>query len=481
MVSFNIFVLGAGVSAVDVHPHKAAVQSIDHVVVGLVHSFKSDCWKKRPVALMQHASNVTKVGNPGAGMNPDEIEPFTTVLKDGYMLTDCVKDAMYEHGDKHGNNAASYKMGSVAGVSIVHYSEIVDKIDQEEMSHQVCFEFCRTVPDMTFFGINNGNDCYCTPYYKPMAGSSDECDVPCPGEPYQMCGGKSKSSVFSMHMCADTANDLETALGTAGELLTSLDDLTANMKEIAEVGQADANLFQDSFGAVGDPAVSDLMQAAKVWAGDLLHAAEGGVDLSDKLKSTKDEGDALKGNDFTDYEKSKEAEDVIKVLQRSTSTGETSLEELTEMLELAHPSAEEGEYAAAQYYPVMYFVDRQFEPVPQTCGGQTIAKPIFGKSKDECATACDALAGECVAFSFFEKDSSVCFLFDKLTSVQYYTGCVADDVFLQTSQKIRKEAPYTATCVAKLSSFEGTTLKPDRSGKCDACLKEVTKANRCFK
>lgn len=473
--------IGTSVSAVDVHPHEAAARSIDHVVVGLMHTFKSDCWKKRPVAWMQQAATLTKVSNPGAGMNPEDIEPFTTVLKDGFMMTDCVKDAMYEHGDKHGNNADSYKMGNVAGVSIIHYSEIVARENQEDMTHQVCFEFCRTVPDMTFFGINNGRDCYCTPYYKPMAGSSDECDVPCPGAPMQMCGGKTKSTVFSMHMCADTANDLETALGNAGDVLTSLGELTANMKEIAEAGEADANVFQESLGAAGDPAASDLMQSAKVWAGELLHAAEDGADFSDELTSAKDEGNDLKGEDFTDYEKGKAAENVIEILQKGTSKGEASLEELVGMFELAHPAAEAEEDVAAQYYPVMHFVDKEFEEVPQTCGGDTLAKPILGKSKDECAMACDALVGKCVGFSHFEKDSSVCFLFEKFKSVQYYTGCDASDAdFLQTTRQTKKQAPYTATCVAKLSLFEGTTLKPDKSGKCDMCLKEATKANRCF-
>jgi len=477
----TLCLFGTGVSAVNVHPHQAVAHSIDHIEVGLIHSFKSDCWKKRPVAWVQHGATIKKVTNPGAGMNPDDIEPFETVLKDGYAVTDCVKDAMYEHGDKHGDNANQYKMGDIANVSIVHYTEIVAKEDQEDMTHQVCFEFCRTVPDMTFFGINNGRDCYCTPYYKPMAGSSDECDAPCPGKPGQMCGGKSKSSVFSMHMCADTANDLETALSNAGDLLTSLDGLTADMKEIVEAGEADANLFQESFGGAGDAAVSDLMQSAKNWAGKLLHAADDGVDVSDKLTKVKGTGKDLKGKDFTKSDDLKEAEKAIKKMQRLTSKGEGSVEELTEMFELAHPSAEEEDDAAMQYYPVMYFIDKEFEEVPQTCGGDTLAEPIFGSSKNECAMACDALPGKCVGFGFFEKDSSVCFLFEKLKSVQYYTGCdSSDSKFLQTTKHSKREAPFEATCAAKLSLFEGTTLKPDKSGKCDMCLKEATKADRCF-
>ena len=47
--------------------------------------------------------------------------------------------------------------------------------------------------------------------------------------------------------------------------------------------------------------------------------------------------------------------------------------------------------------------------------------------------------------------------------------------------KETKSVPFIAECMAKLSDFKGTTLKPDRSGTCDMCLKEVTKAARCCK
>jgi len=481
MVALRSFALfGTGVCATNVHPHKAVAHSIDHIEVGLIHTFRSDCFKKRPVSWVQHGSTIKKARNPGAGMTPDDIEPFSTVLKDGYAMADCVKDKMYEHGDKHGDNADEYKMGDISNVSIVHYTEMVAKEDRQEITHEVCFDFCRTVPDMGFFGIVNGRDCYCTPYYDPMASNSDECDAVCPGNPTTMCGGKTKSSIFSMHMCANTEGDLATAMENAGELLTSLDDLTADMTEVVEAGEKEANAMQKSFGSAGDPDASGLFQDAKVWAGKLLHAKDDGVEASEKLTGVKDKGKAAsEKGDFSKHENIVEAETQIKNMQEQTASGAELLEELTEMFELAHPSGEEVEDAAAQYYPVMYFVDKEFKESPQTCGGETLAEPIFGKSKDECAMACDALVGKCVGFSFFEKDSSVCFLFGRFKSVQYYTGCEGGSDFLQTKNS-KKEAPFTAECNAKLSLFEGTTLKPDKSGKCDMCLKEATKAARCF-
>merc|ERR1719410_1786471 len=35
-------------------------------------------------------------------------------------------------------------------------------------------------------------------------------------------------------------------------------------------------------------------------------------------------------------------------------------------------------------------------------------------------------------------------------------------------------------CMAKFSVFEGINLKPDPSGKCKLCLKELSKADRCY-
>jgi len=461
-----------------VHPHHAVAHKVGTVEVELVHKFKSDCFKRRPVAYLQHKATLKKAGNPGAGMTPDDIEPFVTVLKDGFAMTDCVKDAMYVHGDKHGNNKFDYKMGDVSNTSIIHYDEMVAKEDKEEMTHQVCFEFCRTVPDMTFFGINNGRDCYCTPYYKPMASNSDACDANCPGEPTLMCGGKTKSSVFSMHMCADTENDLITAIDNAGDLLKTLDKLTGEMAEKVEAGEAVANELQESFGGAGDPDASGLMQKAKVWAGELLHAKDDGADVSAELTDAKGDGDsAKKKGDFSKHENILEAEKSVKNMQELTTKGEETLEKLQGMFEIAHPGADDVEGAAAQYEPIMYFVDKEFVEAPSTCGGETISEPIFGKSADGCAMACDNLVGKCVGFSFFEKEMSICFLFSKFKSVQYYTGCEAEK-FLQVQSK--KEAPFMASCVAKLSLFEGTTLKPDKSGKCDMCLKEATKAARCY-
>ena len=68
---------------------------------------------------------------------------------------------------------------------------------------QVCFAFCRRMEQgYTFFGLRNGRDCYCTPYYTAKAGNEGEmCTAPCDGDSNQMCGGENKSLIFEMHSC----------------------------------------------------------------------------------------------------------------------------------------------------------------------------------------------------------------------------------------------------------------------------------------
>merc|ERR1740117_2455677 len=132
------------------------MNSGEHVAALPMYMYKQDCWKSRPVSLMQ---------NPGAGI--DDFKPFERVEKDGFSSVGCFKDYMFSHGDKFGDNKHDYALGGVSNVSIVHYADHVAKEDRKAMTEKVCFEFCRTVPDMLFFGVTNGREFYCAPYYKP--------------------------------------------------------------------------------------------------------------------------------------------------------------------------------------------------------------------------------------------------------------------------------------------------------------------------
>jgi len=499
--------------------------------------YKSDCFKSKPVTgLLQYV--------PGAGI--DKFTPFDTVLKDGFSEIDCVKDYMYNHGDKFGDNKHDYKLETVSHVSIVHYDAHVKKEDRQPMTQDRCFEFCRTVPNMGFFGLTNGRNCYCAPYYKQMAGDSSQCDAICPGDNTMMCGGKSKSSIFSLHNCDSTKGDLADADKSADTLAKTMDKNTAKAKSLSDDMQKNAAALQKSFGAVGDSGATGLMQAAKVAAGKLVEAAKGVDAISKELKGHS--GDAKKITDFKDAKEVTEAERIMERVAATVAKGAAANAALEKLIALASPSPDDKN-SANEYMNVMHFVDSKYETNPSTCSGDAVNDPITGESVDGCASACNANFQKCVGFQYFA-DEKLCFLFSNFNTATYYTGCKSflqkssgasicasgegktcscdGDVFfgrkfkkgkpgsgdLSSLDQIKSEGNYNkklifgsikcsvkelgpdpkldyykhcfcekkakVACYAKLSKFEGTTLKPDGSGKCKECFKKATKADRCW-
>jgi hypothetical protein len=450
-----------------------ALDSADVNILSVpMYRYKEQCGMKSNLHIKPGATSLLQHDNvPGAGI--DKFTPFETVLKDGFMQVDCLKDYMYYNGDKFGDNKHDYKLGPVSSVSIVHYDAFVAAEDKQPMTQKVCFEFCRTVPNMGFFGIVNGRGCYCTPYFQAMESDSSQCDAVCEGDTTLMCGGKSKSSVFSMHMCASTGEDLSQTANKASSLKGAMDAKVAAAKGLSNNMQNSAAALQKSFGAVGDSAATGLMQDAKVSAGDLVHKAEDAEAAAGKLGELSKAAGAMK--DFTDPAVVTAAERNMEDTEEALEAGETVTTQLDKLTALASPKPDVSG-SAKQYYPIMYFVDKEFENSPSTCGGSTVAKPIVGESKDGCASACDRSIHSCVGFQYFAGQSKLCFLFSKFKTASYYTGCGKS--FLQMAQSA---APFEATCYGKLSKFEGTSLKPDPSGKTDFGLKKLTKADRCYK
>jgi hypothetical protein len=458
MTKFAMFLIFAGASAHDM--------GAEHIVSMPMHRFSQDCGKDSSLHIISGAASLLQ-NVPGAGVA--KFEPFKTVLKDGYMLVDCRKDYMYYRGDKFGDNKHDYKLGPVSNVSIVHYEAFVAKEDRVEMTPTVCFEFCRTVPNMGFFGIVNGRGCYCTPYFTPMESDSSQCDAVCEGDKTQMCGGKSKSSLFAMHMCDSTSDDLSTSTGKASSMKASMDTKSKLAKKLSGALQGAGEALQKSFGQVGDSGMTGHAQSAKVFAGDLEAATKAVDKVSAELGDLAKSGSGLK--DFTDPETVAKAERAMEGIDETMADGEVVTDKLDKLLDLAEHKAVSG--AVKQYYPMMYFVDKEYTDVPQTCSGDVVAKPVVG-SADACAAACDSNIHECVGFQYVEDGKfSGCVLLSSFKTGFYYTGCGKS--FLQG-----KAAPFTATCYAKLSKFEGTTLKPNPSGKCKQCFKELTKADRCY-
>jgi len=288
-----------------------------------------------------------------------------------------------------------------------------------------------------------------------------------------MCGGKSKSSIFALHNCDSTQSDLQTADGKAKDLSSDMDKNVNTANGLASDMQKAAEDLQKAFGAVGDSAATGLLQKAKESAGKLEHGAEDVDALSKELKDLSSR--ASKITDFKSSDEVTEAERIMENIDASVAKSAAANAKLEKRIELASPSPDD-DGAAKEYFPVMYFVDRKYESLPSTCGGDMVNDPIVGESPAGCATACNNNFQTCVGFQYFGPEK-LCFLLSKFGTASYYTGC-NKAAFLQEK---KGDSPPDVTCYAKLSRFEGTSLKPDGSGKCKECLRKATKADRCYK
>lgn len=81
----------------------------------------------------------------------------------------------------------------------LEYDASVSKKEKQKMSADVCFEFCKTQPNVEFFALYEGRKCYCAPYFSRGKEAAEQCDEPCEGGAGEMCGGKRKVSAYEMH------------------------------------------------------------------------------------------------------------------------------------------------------------------------------------------------------------------------------------------------------------------------------------------
>merc|ERR1719324_1066143 len=172
------------------------------------------------------------------------------------------------------------------------------------------------------------------------------------------------------------------------------------------------------------------MQKAKVSAGKLVSGAEDVESLMGDLKDLSKKAKGIKK--FKDPAEVTEAERIMEDIAQQLAKSAAALGKLEKRIELASPSPDEKD-AAGEYFSVMHFVDKKYEGVPTTCGGDLVNDPIVGESPDGCASECNRNFQTCVGFSYFGPEK-LCFLFSKLSTAFYYTGCKKSS-FLQAIAK----------------------------------------------
>lgn len=385
---------------------------------------------------------------PGAGMAPDDIEPYVTVQRDGFSEIGCFKEYLYEFGDKFGNNKNQYEYGEMGNSSIVRYADIVPKEDRELMTHEVCFRFCRTVPGMYNFGIVNGRDCYCAPFVKRIAGDNSDCDASCEGDGGSLCGSSSKSLVFEMHWCGTSGEKLFEA-GELGQATVRF--IGASEMDIKEAGsdklQIAATHLQEMFGKSGDVNADALMQKTKVFAGKISKAMTKATKTEDRLADLVSKVAGFEDKKFQSSDTITAAEDLLAELKKQTKDTTEHLKKAHELFMMTQRGKEEDDKRAGrQYVSLMSFVDQKHNHDMSTCSGDVAPGPLFEATPDSCAAACDD-DRDCVGFSYYDVGNvgSLCFLVRKFEKVTYYTECYKDEEeesgkFLQI-QSPRKTSP----------------------------------------
>ena len=177
---------------------------------------------------VQGPGAVQTASGGGSHGTVDGVEPFMNVFRDGYWSVGCVSDEMVKSGDKYGDGKFDYKVRESANTSLVYYSEVVEDDKKESMTPGVCFEFCRTMPDMQFFGLIYGRECYCTPYYHQGTGEG-ACTAQCEGDASKTCGNTDgMADVYEMHTCGDAVEEAQNSVSASQEAIAYAQEVHEN-------------------------------------------------------------------------------------------------------------------------------------------------------------------------------------------------------------------------------------------------------------
>merc|ERR1719379_1731106 len=265
---------------------------------------------------------------PGTGI--DSSLHSEVVHADGYFHVRCVADEMNLKADLHSDNKFDY--ANKANVSIIRYKDTLDREKQVPMTPKACFNFCRTVPGMLFFGLIYGRECYCTPYFTPTtAKGNGVCDLPCEGDAASTCGGNGMSDMYEMHFCDDTAEKLDEQIAKAKNATMKTETLGEHVEEAGDSMEDAANEMMTAAAEGGDMATNDLGQQAKGSTSEVVHAANAADKAAAKLDEARGAAEELVGKDFTIPEYMEDAEKAIKKLKELRKVAKEAREDAREL------------------------------------------------------------------------------------------------------------------------------------------------------
>lgn len=360
--------------------------------------------------------------NDGADGTVAGQAPHEQIFRDGYWSVGCRFDTMNTEGDKYGDERQNYDKGRSVNTSVVRYDAILDRENQRPMTPRVCFDFCRTVPEMQFFGLVHGRDCYCMHYYKDGAGGSGVCNLPCEGDTGKMCGGEHKSSIYQMHACeGGLEKKIDDTMGDAEQVYGAVEKTAGVTQEVATAMQQSG----DALEALAEATASPLAQEAKAVAAPLTRAAEALV----KLQAELDELSKEEPGDPTSFEGRKHIETTIEKAEGLMAQADEALPAAEEWVDKTQPAVSLPEDFTNTFVPILRQVEPDSERRMSVCEGDTTGTPIVGLSYNECTQACDDHAPKdqpdhCIAVQYVELPGAepLCHMFSELTELTVF-GC----------------------------------------------------------
>jgi len=155
--------------------------------------FQNICWRDEAMAKLTFGVNKRWVSED----YEDAVTGNFAFMTD-YGFVECNQDREWEFGNKHA------EPGKFEGPqSIIRYEDYMTAGDgtfeARSMTVNVCFDFCSRFEFAQFFGLREGNRCYCSTGYVARGGTN-ECNAPCQGDSNQVCGSAhgDASSLYAM-------------------------------------------------------------------------------------------------------------------------------------------------------------------------------------------------------------------------------------------------------------------------------------------
>merc|ERR1719247_3909460 len=362
---------------------------------------------------------------------------------------------MEQTADLHSDNKFDY--ANKANVSIIRYKDTLDREKQVSMTPKACFNFCRTVPGMLFFGL--------------------------------ICGGDGMSDMYEMHFCDDTAEKLDEQIAKAKNATMKTETLGEHVEEAGDSMEDAANAAMTAAAEGGDMATNDMGQQAKGFTSEVVHAANAADKAAAKLDEARGAAEELVGKDFTIPEYMEDAEKAIKKMKELRKVAKEAREDARELREEAMSKAisEDEAIAAMRLFgpvlplaarwdwekEVLMTVDKEHwklagkngpvsanitvekDPISvlhhqaekirakheaeheagrsaglglqSTCEGELAAEPLVGLSMMECAAACDnhALKSDpdyCIGFNHYNvrDEDTLCYLLKSIDEIWKY-------------------------------------------------------------